>query len=135
MTMNSTGRKNRIIGTVSFGGKAGGLLFRLRHAHVAIFLRQHPHGGAERRAVALRLLQGEANRLHAFQPDALRQVVVSLPAIRQIRQFGGRQRELFGKLDRLRADFVADFLKRRLDRHSGFDADQQQIERVREMRA
>ena len=44
ITMNSTGRKNRIIGTVSFGGSAGGLLLRFRHAHVAVFLRQHAQG-------------------------------------------------------------------------------------------
>jgi hypothetical protein len=75
MTTNNTGRKNRIIGTVSFGG--GSLLFGFRHAHVAVFLRQHPHRGAERRAVTLRLLQGETDRLHTFQANPLRKIVVS----------------------------------------------------------
>ena len=50
--MKITGRKNSTIGTVSFGGKRGGLLLGFRHAHVAVFLCQHAQRRAERRAVA-----------------------------------------------------------------------------------
>ena len=104
MTTNSTGRKNRIIGTVSFGGSAGGLLLGLRHAHVAVFLRHHAQRLAERRAVALGLLQRHADRLDAVEVGALGEVLVGLPAVLQIGQLGGGQRQLFGERDRLRAD-------------------------------
>ena len=47
----------------------------------------------QRRAVALRLLQRQAYRLDAFEAGALRQVFISLAAIRQIGQFRRGQRE------------------------------------------
>ncbi len=37
---------------------------------------------------------------------------------------------LFGKRNRLRTDFFADLSEGRFDRHAGFDADQQKVERV-----
>src|SRR5262249_53588482 len=52
------------------GRQAGGLLFRFRHAHVAILLRHHAQGLCHRRAVALRLLQRHADRFHAVQIGA-----------------------------------------------------------------
>src|SRR5262249_25216202 len=85
MTMNSTGRKNRIIGTVSLGGS---LLLGFGHAHVAIFLCHDPHRLRHRRAVALGLLQRHADRLHALDVGALGKVFVSLAAVLQIGQFG-----------------------------------------------
>ena len=135
MTTNSTGRKNRIIGTVSLGGSAGGLLLGLRHAHVAVFLRHHAQRLAERRAVALGLLQRHADRLHAFEIGALGEVLVGDLAVLQIGQFRGGEGELLGQRNRLRADLLADLAECRLDRHAGLDADQQQVERVRESAA
>ena len=45
------------------GRQRGGLLLGFRHAHVAVFLRHHAQRLAERRAVALGLLQRDADRL------------------------------------------------------------------------
>ena len=104
MTTNRTGRKNRIIGTVSLGGRAAALFSASDMRMIAIFLRQYPHGGTERRAITLRLLQRETDGLHAFEAHALRQIVVGLPAVRQIGKLGGRQRQLLRELDRLRPD-------------------------------
>src|SRR3984885_14317848 len=47
--------------------QAGGLLLGFGHAHVAIFLRQNPQRGSQRRAVTLGLLQGKTHRFHSFQ--------------------------------------------------------------------
>jgi hypothetical protein len=69
-------------------------------------------------------LQGETHGVDAFEADAMCQILISLAAIREIRQFGGDQREFLGKLHRLRADFLADLAEGRLDRHAGFHADQ-----------
>ena len=92
MTTNSTGRKNRIIGTVSFGGSAAGLLLGLVHAHVAVFLRHHAQALTERRAVTFRLLQGQTDRLYAVEPGALGQVLIGDLAVLQIGQLGRGQR-------------------------------------------
>ena len=130
MTTNSTGRKNRIIGTVSFGGRPAAFFSASDMRMSRFSCAMHPQGGAERRAVALRLLQRQADGLHAFEAGALREILVGLAAIRQIGQFRRRQRHLLGERDRLRADLFADLAERRLDRHAGFDADQQQVERI-----
>ena len=112
--------------------QAGGLLLGFRHAHVAVFLRHHAQRLPERRAVALRLLQRHADRFHAVEVGALGEVLVGLLAILQVGQLGGGQRQLLGQRDRLRADLAREtFLKAGLDRHAGFDADQQQVERIR----
>ena len=55
ITMKSTGKKNRTIGTVSLGPKAGRLLLGLCHSHFAGLLGKHPQRLANRRAVALGL--------------------------------------------------------------------------------
>ncbi len=132
MTMNSTGRKNTIIGTVSFGGSAAAFFSASDHAHVTVLLRHDTQGLAERSAVALGLLQRHADRLDAVKIGAPGEVFVSLAAILQVGQFGGSERQLLGERHRLRADFLADLPEGRLDRHAGFDADQQQVERVGE---
>ena len=81
ITTNSTGRKNRIIGTVSLGGRRGGLLLGFGHAHVAVFLRHHAQRLGERRAVTFGLLERHADRLHAVEIGALGQVLVGLAAV------------------------------------------------------
>ena len=135
MTMNSTGRKNTIIGTVSLGGRPAAFFsasdMRMSRFSWAMTRSVVPIG----RAVALRLLQGHAHRLDALEIGALGEVLVGLAAVLQIGQLGGGQRQLLGERDRLRADLGRHPLKRGLDRHAGFDADQQQIERVRERAA
>ena len=102
MTTNSTGRKNRIIGTVSFGGSAAAFFsasfMRMSRFSCAITRKAL----AERRAVAFRLLQGEADRLHALEPGALGEVFIGDLAVLQIGQFGRGQREFLGQRDRLR---------------------------------
>ena len=100
------------------GRQPGGLLLGLRHAHIAVFLRHHAQRLGERRAVALGLLQSHADRLHAVEIGAFGEVLVGGLAVLQIGQFGGGQRQLFRQRDRLRADFRADPLERRLDRHA-----------------
>ena len=133
MTTNSTGRKNRIIGTVSFGGSAAAF-FSASVMRMSRFSCASTRSAcAERRAVALGLDAAPTQTdLHAFEAGALGEVLVGLPAVRQVGQFGGGQRQFLGERDRLRADLLADPLERGLDRHAGFDADQQQVERVRE---
>jgi hypothetical protein len=75
-------------------------------------------------------MQRHAHRFHAVEVGALRQVLVGVPAILQIGKLGGRQRQLLGEGDRLRADRLGHLAEARFDRHAGFDADQQQVERV-----
>src|SRR6266446_4920102 len=60
------------------------LLLSLAHAHVAVLLRHDSQTLAERRSVAFRLLQGQTDRLHAFETGALRQIFVSNVAVLQI---------------------------------------------------
>ena len=60
----------------------------------------------------------------------MREVLVGDLAVLQIGQLGRGQGELLGQRDRLAADFVATLPERHFDRHAGFDADQQQVERV-----
>ena len=60
------------------GRQRGGLLLGFRHAHVAVLLRHHAQRLAERRAVALRLLQRHADRLHAVEIGALGEILVGL---------------------------------------------------------
>ncbi|MNN88323.1 hypothetical protein D3C81_2059940 [compost metagenome] len=55
-------------------------------------------------------------------------------AFGQIAELSGQQAEFLGQFDRLAADLLADLLDRRLDRHAGFNADQQQVQRVRKGR-
>ena len=131
MTTNSTGRKNRIIGTVSLGGSPAAFFSASDMRMSRFFLRHHAQRLRQRRAVALRLLQRHADRLHAFQIGALGQVFIGHLAVLEVGQFGGGKRQFFRQRDRLRADFPADPFERRLDRHAGFDADQQQVERIR----
>src|SRR4029077_12231249 len=112
--------------------QSGRLFLGFRHTHVAVFLRHHTQHGSERRAVALGLLQGHADRFHAIEIRPLREILVGLAPVGQIGQFGGCQGELFRERDRLGTDFVTDFPEGCLDRHARFDADQEQVERVRE---
>ena len=95
-----------------------------------VFLRHHAQRLRQRRAVALGLLQRHAHRLDAVEIGALGEVLVGLPAVLQVGQFRRGQRQFLGQRDRLAADLLADPLERRLDRHAGFDADQQQVERI-----
>ena len=78
MTMNSTGRKNRIIGTVSLGGSAAAFFSAsdMRMSRFSCAITRSVC--AERRAVALGLLQRHADRLHAFEVGALGEVLVGL---------------------------------------------------------
>ena len=78
MTTNSTGRKNRIIGTVSFGGSAAAFFSAsdMRMSRFSCAITRSVC--AERRAVALGLLQRHADRLHAVEIGALGEVLVGL---------------------------------------------------------
>ena len=62
ITISSTGRKNRIIGTVSLGGSAAAFFSACVHALVAAFLGEDAQRLAERRAVALGLDQRRGRR-------------------------------------------------------------------------
>jgi hypothetical protein len=73
-----------------------------------------------------------ADRLDALEIGADGEVLIGLTTILQIGELGGRQRQLLGERDRLRPDLGRHPLEPGLDRHAGFHADQQQVERVRE---
>src|SRR5262249_13799872 len=105
---------------------------RFGHPYVAIFLSHHAQHCRKRRPVTLRLLQGHANRLDAIEIGPPAKVFVSLAPVRQIRQFGGREREFLGQRDRLRSDLVTDLSERGFDRHARFDANQEQVKGVGE---
>ncbi len=105
MTMNSTRQEEQNHRNGKLRRQSCGFLFGLRHAHVAIFLRHDPEHCGKRGAVALRLLQRHADRFDPIQIDALGKVLIGLTPIRQIRQFGSGQGELFGQSDRFASQF------------------------------
>ena len=98
ITMNSTGRKNRIIGTVSLAaGRPPSS--RPRPGAARGFPWPSPAARAERRAVALGLDHG-GHRLDAGVVGALGEALVGQAALGQIGELGGQQRQLLGQLDR-----------------------------------
>ena len=128
--MNRHGRKNTIIGTVSFGGSAAAFfsasVMRMSRFSCAITRKRL----AERRAVAFRLLQGQTDRLDAVEAGALRQVLVGHLAVLQIGELGRGQREFFRSATDCVPISLATLRNADFDRHAGLDADQQQVERV-----
>jgi len=107
------------------------LFLRRIQALIAALLGENPQGLAHRGAIFLRLAETDDQGAHDIESGALGQIVVSLGAIRQVGQFGGEQRELFGEFRALRSDLVGDFRQRTFQSHAGLDADQKQIERIR----
>ena len=90
-----------IIGTVSFGGKRGGLLLGFAHADFAVFLGHHAQRLPNGRAVALGLDERRRHGLDTGKTGALAEVLEGLPAIRKVGQLGGGQRQLFGEFQGL----------------------------------
>ncbi len=84
----------------------------------------------DRRAVAFGLDQRLGDALHRIEAGAIGEVFVSLTPLLEEGQLGIGEHKLLRQIDRLRSDLFGHLLQRRLDRHAGLDADQQQIERV-----
>ena len=119
-----------IIGTVSLAGNAAAFLsascMRISRFSCAVTRKRLPH----RRAVFLGLIEGGRDRLDARMAAALGEIFKSLSAFRQIGKLGGGKAKLLGKLDGLRTDFGGHTRECRFDRHAGFHADQQKIQRI-----
>ena len=108
MTANSTGKKNRIIGTVSFGRQCSRLLLGGVHALVAAFIGQHAQRVGDRRAVAFGLNQRLRDGSYRFEPGAGGEIVIGGLAVLKEGELGVGQHELFGKFHRLDADLFGD---------------------------
>ena len=131
ITAKSTGRKNRIIGTVKLGRQGCGFLLGLVHARIAALLGEHAQGLPDRRAVALGLDQGRDNGLDRFEPRARGEIFIRHAPLGEVGQFRRGQGHFLGQFERGASDFGAHPAEGLLHRTAGFRADQQQIKGIR----
>jgi hypothetical protein len=100
ITTNRHGRKKMIIGTVSLAGSAAAFCSASHHPHLAVFLGADAQGLAQRRAVALGLIERRRHRLDARMAAALGEILERLLAVGQIAEFGRGEREFLGQFGR-----------------------------------
>ena len=128
MIAKRTGRKNMIIGTVSFGGSDAAFLLSFAHAHVPLLFRKDAQRRADRGSVLLGLHEAGDDPSDTIKPSALCEILICGAAVRQIGKLCRGQAEFLGEFGRLRADLLRNLPKRALDCHAGFNTDQQKIE-------
>ena len=131
MTANSTGRKNRIIGTVSFGGRAAAFFS-------ASFMRLSRLSWRARAAPGRPACRNARPGSAPGSPTSPIRARCGVPRFSRPACAPGRKESSAlvstsssASADRLRADLVGHAAHRGLDRDAGFDADQHQVERIR----